>query len=66
MAKSRKQQAAEKIDNLIEAEYYKQASGVQVSVMDIGKIFAECRADLLAGKTMENAVKSAIAKYRKN
>lgn len=55
------------IDAMIEREYYAQGEGVQVSVLDIGKIFADCRPAAQQGAAaLTEAMKQAIAKYRKN
>jgi hypothetical protein len=54
------------LDNQIEKAYYRQGHGVQISIMDIGKIFSECRAAVLAGGDLDAAIGTAIAKYRKN
>lgn len=58
--------ASEALDKQIEAEYYKQGSGVQIPLLSIRDIFKECRAAVLAGGNLEEAVKTAIAKYREN
>jgi len=55
-----------KLDNEISRTWHQLASGVVVSMMDIPKIFAECRnAVLVAGLSVEDAVKNAIVKYEK-
>ena len=63
--KTAEQKESERIDNAIEAAWYKHCSGVQVNIMDIGKIFKECRA-ALPRMTIEDAVKAAAAKYSQN
>ena len=57
---------ARKVDNEIERVYYLHGSGVQVSVLDIPKIFTAGREAAAAGVSIEAAVKDAIAKYRTN
>ena len=54
------------IHKQVEKTYYKHAQGVQVSIMDIPKIFSDCTVKFLAGGDMDAVVKEAIAKYRKN
>jgi len=54
------------LDALIEQTYYKYGSGVEISVMDIGNIFQAGRAAHAAGTSLDDAIKEAIAKYRKN
>ena len=62
-----KQSAAEKkLDKEIERAYYQHGQGVAINIMDIGKVFADCRAAVLAGGSLDEAVKTAIAKYRQN
>lgn len=56
----------DKLDKAIEQEYYRQASGVQINIMSIGKIYADCRAAIAAGETLESAMAKAVAKYRLN
>lgn len=62
----RQTKADKAMDKLIEKTYYAVASGVQVNMMDIGKIFAESRALIISGMTPETAVASVVAKYRLN
>lgn len=63
MAKRKK---VDPIDQEIERQWYAQASGVQVPIMDIPKIFADCRKAHTEGVSIEDAVKAAAAKYRVN
>lgn len=58
--------AEKALDKQIEAEYYKQGSGVMVDIMDIGKIFRDVKLELAAGTPLPTAISAAIAKYRKN
>lgn len=53
-------------DHLIEQTYYRHGSGVQINVMDIGKVFEMGRAAMNAGQDLDQAIKDAIAKFRQN
>jgi hypothetical protein len=59
-----------KADKALEREYDSTYSrlghGVQVNIMDLGKMRDEALAAVKGGATMEDAVKAAIAKYRQN
>jgi hypothetical protein len=55
-----------KTDSAIEQAWYRLASGIQVNMMDIPKIFKECREAMQSGQSVEDVVKAAIAKYRLN
>jgi hypothetical protein len=52
------------IDREIEKAWYRLASGVQVMVLDIPKIFRDVRQELSAGTDMDSAVRAAIARYQ--
>lgn len=54
------------IDSEIERIYYRHGQGVQIDIMDIGKIFAAGHAALAASQPMEPAIVEAIARYRRN
>lgn len=54
------------IDKQIEEAWYRLSSGVPVSVLDISKIFSESRADIEAGKSVDEAVTAARDKYRQD
>jgi hypothetical protein len=43
-----------------------QAAGVQFSVLDLDNLKSDTFASIALGKTMEEALAEAIAKYRKN
>jgi hypothetical protein len=64
MARGRKK--ADPFDDAFNTAWSKQASGVQVNIMDMSKIFNECRASVAAGVSLEDAVNVCIVKYRKN
>ena len=46
--------------------YNRLGDGVQVNVMDLGKIHNEALEAVKNGETMETAVAAVIKKYRKN
>lgn len=51
------------LDKLIEQIYYKHASGLQINIMDIGKVFKAGEEAYAAGGDVEQAVKDAIKAY---
>lgn len=51
------------IDNEITRAYSRHAQGKQINIMNIPKVFTECRASILAGGTVDQAVAAAVAKY---
>lgn len=53
-------------DQLIEQTYYRLGQGVQINIMDIGKVFAMGRAALKAGQDLDEAIKLAISHLRQN
>lgn len=62
-----------KLDEAISKAYYRNGNGVQVNIMDIGKIYdagkkAYEAADTVeaADAALEEAMKAAIAKFRQN
>ena len=65
MAK-RKTKAEKAIEKAVDDAYKKHGSGVQVDMFDIGKILDAGYAAGAAGNNIEEAVKEALAKYRKN
>jgi hypothetical protein len=54
------------LDSQIEKEYYAQGSGVEILIMDIPRIFTDCRTAVAAGTSLKDAVAAAIARYRQN
>ena len=54
------------LDKMVEQAYYKQGRGVQINIMDIGKLFKDVSEAYLAGQDLDEAVKEAIKKYRQN
>lgn len=62
-----------KLDDAISKAYYRHGNGVQVNIMDIGKIYDAGKAAYEAAATLEaaeaaldEAMIAAIAKFRKN
>lgn len=58
-----------KIDKKVESIFYKRCSGIQVSIMDIGKIFRVGKAAALAGLSDEqigNEIFTFVQTIRKN
>lgn len=62
----RQTKAAKQLDQQIERFYYKHGQNVQISILDIPKVYARGRAAAAAGADIEQAVIAAIAKYRAN
>lgn len=54
------------IDKQIEQIYYRRCSGVQINIMDIGKVFAAGRAAYAAGTDMETAIVEAALRLAQN
>src|SRR5688572_3545038 len=61
-----KRQLAGDIDRLIEAIYYRTCAGVQIDIMDIGKVFAAGRSAALTGGDVQAAILAVVALVRKN
>lgn len=57
---------SKKLDKEVEAAFYRHGYGIQFGVMDLGKISRETRAAVLAGGDIDEAMKAAQTKYRKN
>lgn len=64
MQKPTKRQTAI-MDAQIERAYYRLAQGVQISVLDIGKVFAAGRAALATGADLDAAITAVVAILRK-
>lgn len=59
-----KQTKAEKLlDKAIEQEYYKQANGLQINIMDMPKLFSLARTEVASGSSVEEAVKNGVSKF---
>lgn len=54
------------IDRAIEQIYYRRCAGVQINIMDIGKVFAAGRAAAATGEDMEQAIVSKVQELRLN
>lgn len=54
------------IDKQIEATFYRTCGGVQLNVLDIGKVFAAGRTAAESGGDIEAAVLAAVAVLRQN
>ena len=52
------------IDKAIEQEWYRQMSGVQVSIMDIPKIFRDVKLEMAGGVPLDQAVLSVGRQYQ--
>jgi hypothetical protein len=48
------------IDKLIETSFYRVASGVQINIMDIGKVFTAGRAALAEGRDLDTAIREIV------
>lgn len=57
--------AAKALDKQIGQAYYRHASGLSVNIMDIPSIYDECKAALLIGSSLDDAMIIAVAKYCK-
>lgn len=55
-----------KLDNEINRLYGIHGNNVEINIMDISKIFKACYAAFAAVTSVEDAMKAAIAAYRKN
>ena len=55
-----------KLDKEVEKAFSRHGRNIQFGVMDLGKISGETRNAVLAGEDIDNAMKTAVAKYRKS
>lgn len=51
------------IDSEIEREYYKQAQGMTISILDIPILFANSREHIKEGLSVSESVGKSIARY---
>ena len=67
---TKEQKAAKKIEKQLDEQvalaYSRHGYGVQINVMDIGKLYKDCKAAVATGISMDDAMLAAIAKYRQN
>jgi hypothetical protein len=57
------------IDRTVEAAYYRACNGIQIDIMDIGKVFAAGRQAIAAGKQgadLDTAIRAYVETIRKN
>ncbi len=52
------------LEKLIEQSYYRHGSGVQINIIDISKIYKDVTAAYNAGRSVDEGMIDAIAKYR--
>ena len=62
----RKTKAQKQLDKDIETFYYRHGQNVEISVLDIPKVYRDGHAAAAAGSSVEDAVIAAIARYRRN
>lgn len=58
--------AAKKLDQEIELLYRQSCANIQISILDIPKIFAEARKARAEGRDMQNAIITFVQQIRKN
>lgn len=56
---------SKQLDKAIEAEYYRQANGRQINIMDIPKLFDSARELVKGGKSVPAAVEIVVGMYCK-
>ena len=61
--KAQKSKAEKAIDTAIERAYYVIGDRRQINIMDIGKLYADARRDILAGVSVIEAVTRGVEKY---
>lgn len=66
MRRQTPKQAAAARDKQIEQAFYRHATGVQINIMDLGKIHAAGRAAIETGRDLDAAIVAAVAEYRQN
>lgn len=55
-----------KLDRAVDTAFKTHGNCVQFSIMDLGKISKETRNAVIKGGDINEAMKTAVAKYRKN
>jgi hypothetical protein len=63
---ARRTKAEKALDDAYDNAFKTRANGVQFNMMDLGNVRRETMDGMKAGKSMEEAIDAAIAKYRKN
>ena len=58
--------AQKHIDDQINAIFCRRCSGIEINIMDIGKVFAAGRAAAAAGHDIETAIVARVTELRKN
>lgn len=54
---------ADPLDKAIELEFYKQARGKNISILDIPKVYRDCRAGVSKGISLENMMYACVLVY---
>lgn len=54
------------VDALIEQAYYRHGHGIQISILDIPKVFKDVKLEMASGVDLDTSVQNAIARYRVN
>lgn len=54
------------LDKSIEAAWYRLADGVQVSILDIPRIFRDVKLEIAGGAELDAAVAAVRDRFRKN
>jgi len=65
VSKPRQSKAEKVLDKEIDRLYKHHAAYRSINIMDIPNVFADAKAHLAAGGTLEDGVKVAVAKYCK-
>ena len=58
--------AQRKLQDELDAAFKQHGSNIQFNMLDIGKMFNFAKEEMLGGKSAEEAMEEAIAKYRQN
>lgn len=54
------------IERRIDESYRRNCAGVQIDIMDIGKVFAAGRRAIAAGEDLDSAIVAFVATIRRN